>query len=168
MQTSSKAQPVHIYDPDSERFQESGWPILQNVMASIKASGKPYNTWNQAAILSLIEVNRAPDGQSLQYVVINRIRSRVRAVCRTLKCLAVDRDADLETIYQIFATGSQEMENLPPMPDWKSSDVHELTKIDTLRAYVRLCSASVGRRDRVVTRSQTLSSRVATAVQREQ
>jgi hypothetical protein len=68
----------------------------------------------------------------------------------------------MEFICKIYATGSWEMENLPPMPKWKKPDPRNEIIINVLRAYVRNRPSPVEQRGRVVTRSQTRASRTVT------
>jgi hypothetical protein len=163
MQSATTTQPARIsnYNHESERFQDSDWPILQNVMASINASGKAYNAWSPEAIGRLLDAYHSPDGQTLEYLVIDRIRSKIQSVCRIINAFPPDRDAELEFIYQIYATGSQEMENLPSMPKWKKSDPRNEAKIHVLRTFVRSRSSPVEQRGPIATRSQMRASRTA-------
>jgi hypothetical protein len=135
-------------------------------MASISASDKAYNAWSPEAIGKLLDVYNTAAGQTLQYLAINRIRSKVQSVCRIINASPSDRDPEMKSIYQIYATGSQQIEDLPPVPKWKKSDPRNETKINVLRAYVRSRPSPVEQRGSVVTRSQTRASRkAATAVQ---
>ena len=74
----------------------SDWPILQNVMVSISATGKAYHAWSPEAVGKLLDAWHNINGQPLRYLAINRIRSEVQSVCRIINDFPSDEDPEME------------------------------------------------------------------------
>jgi hypothetical protein len=64
--------------------------------------------------------------------------------------LQTSRVPEMKFIYQNYAAGAREIEDLPSMPKWKKSDPRTERKMNTLRAYLRSRSSPVEQSSSVV------------------
>lgn len=86
MQSAITAQPARVsnYDLESERFQDSDRPILQNVMASISASGKAYSTLSREAIGRLLDAYHTPGLCNIWSSIVSEAKLNLFAGSSTL------------------------------------------------------------------------------------
>lgn len=103
------------------KFQHTDWPLLQSVMAFIRTSGTPYTEWDRPRIAPLINLIQAAEDENYPLVVKQRVCAKAKDLCRMLIAFPSERDAELEWVYQLYANGSSEIDNLPRFYGFKRS-----------------------------------------------
>lgn len=111
------AQPAQTSITEPLNFQRRDFPMLQRAMAFIRASDMPSQKWTFDLVLRLLDSDRTSEGDKIPYIVLERVADEVAKIRRKLASFPIERDAEMEWVYQLYASGSEEITKLPFFPD---------------------------------------------------